>query len=88
MGPKTSNLSLILPGIYKSTPDRIPFEHFQMCRGPIVGHTAQNLDAQQVLLNTFQNIIIRRVDILEDIQRFQKTLQYIRSKVNYAIGNS
>ena len=42
-------------------------------RGPIVGHEAQNLDAQRVLLNTFENIINRRVDIPEDIQRFQKT---------------
>ena len=57
-------------------------------RGPIVGHTAQNLDAQQVFLNTFENIINRRVDIPEDIQRFQKTLQYARSKVDYVIGES
>ena len=28
----------------------------------------------------------RRVNIPEDIQRFQKTLQYARSKVDYAIG--
>ena len=55
-------------------------------RGPIVGHTAQNLDAQQVFLNTFENIINRRVHIPEDIQRFQKTLQYARSKVDYVIG--
>ena len=34
-------------------------------RGPIVGHTAQNLDAQQVFLNTFENIMNRRVDIPE-----------------------
>ena len=57
-------------------------------RGPIVGHLAQNLDAQKVFLNTFENIINRRVDIPEDIQRFQKTLQYARSKVDYAIGES
>ena len=57
-------------------------------RGPIFGHTAQNLDAQQVFLNTFENIINRRVDIPEDIQRFQKTLQYARSKVDYVIGES
>ena len=49
-------------------------------RGPIVGHQARNLDAQRVFLNTFENIINRRVDIPEDIQRFQKTLQYARSK--------
>ena len=57
-------------------------------RGPIVGHIAQNLDAQQVFINAFENIINRRVDTPEDIQRFQKTLQYARSKVDYVIGES
>ena len=55
-------------------------------RVPIVGHEAGNLDAQRIFLNTFENIINRRVDIPEDIQRFQKTLQYARSKVDYVIG--
>ena len=55
-------------------------------RGPIVGHEARNLDAQRMFLNTFENIVNRRVNIPEDIQRFQKTLQYARSKVDYAIG--
>ena len=55
-------------------------------RGPIVGHEARNLDAQRTFLNTFENIVIRRVNIPEDIRRFQKTLQYARSKVDYAIG--
>ena len=55
-------------------------------RGPIVGREAQNLDAQRVFLNTFENIINRRVDIPEDTQRFQKTLQYAGSKVHYVIG--
>ena len=55
-------------------------------RGPIIGHEARNLDAQRVFLNTFENTINRRVDIPEDIQRFQKTLQYARSKVDYVIG--
>ena len=55
-------------------------------RGPIVGHEARNLDAQRTFLNTFENIINRRVNIPEDIRRFQKTLQYARSKVDYVIG--
>ena len=55
-------------------------------RGPIVGHEARNLDAQRTYLNTFENIVNRRVNIPEDIRRFQKTLQYARSKVDYAIG--
>ena len=55
-------------------------------RGPIVGHEARNLDAQRTFLNTFENIVNRRVNIPEDIRRFQKTLQYARSKVDYMIG--
>ena len=55
-------------------------------RDQIIGHEAQNLDAQQVFLNSFENIVNRRVNIPEDIQRFQKTLHYARSKVDYVIG--
>ena len=46
-------------------------------RGPIVGH---------VFLNSFENIVNRRVNIPEDIRRFQKTLQYARSKVDCVIS--
>ena len=55
-------------------------------RGQIIGHEARNLDAQRVFLNTFENIVNRRVNISEDIQRFQKTLQYARSKVDYVVA--
>ena len=55
-------------------------------RGPIVGHEARNLDAQRVFLNTFEDVVARRVSIPEDIQRFQMTLHYARTKVDYAIG--
>ena len=55
-------------------------------RAQIIGHEVRNLDAQQVFMNNFENIINRRVDISEDIQRFQKTLQYARSKVDYAVA--
>ena len=55
-------------------------------RGPIIGHEARNLDAQRVFLNTFENIVNRRVDIPKDLRRFQKTLQYARSKIGYVIG--
>ena len=50
------------------------------------GHEARNLDAQSTFLNTSENIVNRRVNIPEDIQRFQKTFQYARSKVDYVIG--
>ena len=39
-----------------------------------------------MFLNSFKNIVNRRVNIPEDIRRFQKTLQYAGSKVDYAIG--
>ena len=55
-------------------------------RGPIIGHEARNLDAQCTFLNTFENVVNRRVNIPEDIRRFQKTLQYARSKVDYVIS--
>ena len=55
-------------------------------RGPIVGHEERNLDAQRTFLNTFENIVNRRVNIPEDIRMFQKDLQYARSKVDYVIG--
>ena len=55
-------------------------------RGQIVGIESRNLNAQRTFLNSFENIVNRRVNIPEDIQRFQKTLQYARSKVDYAIG--
>ena len=55
-------------------------------RGQIVGIESRNLDAQRTFLNSFENIVNRRVNIPEDIKRFQKTLQYARSKVDYAIG--
>ena len=55
-------------------------------RGQIVGIESRNLDAQRTFLNSFENIVNRRVNIPEDIRRLQKTLQYARIKVNYAIG--
>ena len=55
-------------------------------RGPTIGHEARNLDTQRTFLNTFENIVNRRVNIPEDIRRFQKTLQYARSKVDYVIS--
>ena len=55
-------------------------------RGQIVGIESRNLDAQRTFLNTFKNIINRRVNIPEDIRRLEKTLQYARCKVDYVIG--
>ena len=54
-------------------------------RGQIIGIESRNLDARRTFLNSFENIVNRRVNIPEDIRRFQKTLQYARSKVDYTI---
>ena len=55
-------------------------------RSQIIGSGASELDAQRMFLNTFENIVVRRVDIPEDKLRFQKVLQYARSKVDFVIG--
>ena len=55
-------------------------------RGQIIGHEARNLDVQRVFLNTFEDVVARRVSIPEDVRRFQKTLQYARSKVDYVVA--
>ena len=52
-------------------------------RAQIIGYESRN---QRVFLNTFENIVNKIVNIPEDIRRFQKTLQYAKSKVDYAIG--
>ena len=41
-----------------------------------------------MFLNTFENIVVRRVNISEDKLRFQKVLQYARSKVDFVTGEN
>ena len=36
-------------------------------------------------MNNFENLVNRRVDISEDIKRYQNTLSYISSKVDYSV---
>ena len=55
-------------------------------RSQIIGIGANELDAQRTFLNTFENIVVRRVNIPEDKLRFQKVLQYASSKVYIVIG--
>ena len=57
-------------------------------RSGIVGNTASALTAQSAFLNNFEDIVNRRVDIREDIKRYQDTLSYASSKVDYRIGES
>ena len=44
------------------------------------------LTAQSAFLNNFENVVNRRVDISEDIKRYENTLSYASSKVNYSVG--
>ena len=54
-------------------------------RSSIIGNTASTLTAQSAFLNNFENIVNRRVDIREDIKRYQDRLSYASSKVDYSI---
>ena len=54
-------------------------------RSSIVGNSASALTAQSAFLNNFGNFVNRRVDIREDIKRYQDTLSYISSKVNDSV---
>ena len=47
-------------------------------RSGIVGNTASALTAQSAFLNNFEDIVNRRVDIREDIKRYQDTFSYDR----------
>ena len=51
-----------------------------------IGFGSSEFDAQRAFLNTFKNIIVRKFDIPEDKQRFQKVLQYTRSQVDFVIS--
>ena len=49
---------------------------------------AISLTAQSAFLNNFENVVNRRVDNREDIKRYQDTLSYASSKVDYSVGES
>ena len=55
-------------------------------RSSVVGNTASALTAQSAFLNNFEDIVNRRVDIRGDIKRYQDSLSYMSSKVNYSVG--
>ena len=51
----------------------------------IVGNTVSALTAQKAFLNNFEDIVNRRVNIREDIKRYQDTVSYASSKVHYIL---
>ena len=55
-------------------------------RSSIVGNTASALTAQSAFLNNFEDIVNRKVDVREDTKRYQDTLSYASSKVDYSVG--
>ena len=55
-------------------------------RANIVGNTANALTTQQAYLHNFEDIVNRRVDIQSDIKRYEDTLNYASSKVDYSVG--
>ena len=55
-------------------------------RSSIIGNSASSLTAQSAFLNNFENVVNRSVNIQEDIKRYQETLSYASSKVDYSIG--
>ena len=57
-------------------------------RPSIVANTASILTAQSAFLNNFENVVNHRVDIREDIERYQDTLSYASSKVDYSMGQN
>ena len=57
-------------------------------RSSIVGNTVSALTTQGAFLNNFENVVNRRVNIQEDIKRYQDTISYTSSKVDYSIGEN
>ena len=55
-------------------------------RSSIIGNSASVLAAQSAFLNNFENVVNRKVNIQEDIKRYQDTLSYASSKVDYSVG--
>ena len=54
----------------------------------IIGNLASSLTAQSAFLNNFENVVNQKVDIQEDVKRYQDTLSYTSSKVDYSVGEN
>ena len=55
-------------------------------RSSIIGKNSQAVDAQQIFLNSFEELIDNQVNIVDDIKRFENVLQHARSKVDFVSG--
>ena len=50
-----------------------------------MGNTTSALTVQSAFLNNFEDIVNRRVNILEDIKHYEDALSYASSKVDYSV---
>ena len=57
-------------------------------RSSIVENTASTLTAQSAFLDNFENVVNQSMDIREDIKRYQETLSFASSKVDYSVGEN
>ena len=57
-------------------------------RSSIIGNLDSSLTAQSAFLNNFENVVNPSVNIQEDIKRYQETLSYASSKVDYSVGEN
>ena len=57
-------------------------------RSSIVGNNASALTAQSAFLDNFENVVNCRLDVREDIKRYQDTFSYTSNKVDYSVGKS
>ena len=57
-------------------------------RGQIIGIESRNLDAQRTFLNSFENIVNRRVNIPEDNEGFKRLCNMLGGKWIMRLANS
>ena len=57
-------------------------------RSSIIGNLASSLTAQSAFSNSFENVVNQKVNIQEDVKRYQDTLSYGLSKVDYSVGEN
>ena len=57
-------------------------------RHGILGDTAQSLAAQRIFYDNLEDVINKAVSLEADIGRYQSTLKYARSTLDYSVGGS
>ena len=55
-------------------------------RHGILGDTAQSLAAQRIFYDNLEDVINKAVSLEDDIARYQSTLKYARSTLDYSVG--